>query len=154
MLGLRLRCTRPVVHAAAAASSHHCRPTKSLHQAPASPSAAGAALVAHRIRRPLVFDRKEKIAKLQERDEIFEAFQAACAAAGLRLRFLNGGCAAARAGDEPLLLAIGSSEAALERFPLLEGECQGKGEGGAADGGAAAVGKEAAAAAVAAPAAI
>ncbi|PRW20580.1 hypothetical protein C2E21_8960 [Chlorella sorokiniana] len=64
----------------------------------------GVALVAHRIRRPLVFDREENIAKLQEHDEIFEDFKVACQREGLRLRFLNDSSAAALAGDEPLLL--------------------------------------------------
>lgn len=56
---------------------------------------------------------------LQERDEIFEDFKAACQAEGLRLRYLNDS-PAAQSGDEPLLLAIGESEEQLQRFPLAD----------------------------------
>lgn len=37
------------------------------------------------------------------------------------MRFLNGGCAAAQAGDDPLLLAIGAAAAQLQRFPAPPG---------------------------------
>lgn len=69
----------------------------------------------------------------QERDEIFEQFQAECRAAGLRLRFLNGASPAARAGDEPLLLVIGAREAALRRFPAIEAAEEGAAAEGAAE---------------------
>jgi hypothetical protein len=55
---------------------------------------------------------------LQERDEIFEGFKAECSAAGLLLHFLNNS-PAAQEGEEPLLLAIGTSQAALDRFLQL-----------------------------------
>ncbi|PSC67991.1 S-adenosyl-L-methionine-dependent methyltransferase [Micractinium conductrix] len=83
---------------------------------------SGAALVAHRIRRPLTFDRVDKIARLQDKDEIFEEFQAACKAQGLHLRFLNDS-PAALAGEEPLLLAISANAEQLQRFPPA-GQCQ------------------------------
>ena len=91
--------------------------------------------MAHRIRRPLVFDRVDKVARLEERDEIFEEFKAACGQAGLHLRFLNGSCPAALAGEEPLLLAIGAREEQLQRFPLLTSSSGGGGSGGGGSGG-------------------
>lgn len=88
----------------------------------ATSSAAGVALVAHRIRRPLVFDRKDRIARLQERDEIFEAFKAACIAAGLHLRELSVGLPGAANGVEPLLLGVAADRAALNTLPLISAE--------------------------------
>ena len=119
--------------------------------------------MAHRIRRPLVFDRVDKIARLEERDEIFEDFKGACGRAGLHLRFLNDDCPAALAGEEPLLLAIGASEKQLQRFSLLnsmsssssggdggrEAGGGGGGEGGGGDGSGTEVLPDAAAAAAA-----
>ena len=68
----------------------------------------------------------------QERDEIFEEFQAACLAAGLQLRFLDSSLAAL-AGDEPLLLVIGADGSQLQRFSDAAAAA---GDGGAAsDGG-------------------
>lgn len=58
---------------------------------------------------------------LQERDEIFEDFKAACQQEGLQLRFLNGDSPAAQAGDEPLLLVIGADPGQLLRFPAVDG---------------------------------
>jgi len=57
----------------------------------------------------------------QERDEIFEDFKAACRREGLHLCFLNGGSAAAQAGDEPLLLVIGEDAEQLQRFRAIDG---------------------------------
>lgn len=144
---------------------------------------SGAALVAHRIRRPLVFDRIDKIARLQvrmhcgarqglqqnsptdcldclfsvgtlaqrvacslrvprdvnfacvqERDEIFEGFKTACQAAGLHLHFLNDG-PTAQAGDEPLLLAVGSDPDALRReFSAAADAADAQAEGGGGGG--------------------
>lgn len=68
----------------------------------------------------------------QERDDIFEEFQAACLAAGMQLRFLDSS-PAALAGDEPLLLVIGADASQLQRFTdatAAEGD-----DGAAGDGG-------------------
>ena len=133
----------PLADPAAAPGRHRLPPATSYRAHPAPPlPPAGAALVAHRIRRPLVFDRVDKIARLEERDEIFEDFKGACGRAGLHLRCLNDDCPAALGGEEPLLLAIGASEEQLQRFTRLSsssgsigggGECGGR--GGDAGGG-------------------
>lgn len=75
---------------------------------------------------------------MQERDDIFEEFKAACRAEGLHLRFLNDG-PAAQAGDDPLLLAVGPDPDALrQRFPeaaAAAAEAEEAAGGGRAGGG-------------------
>lgn len=72
---------------------------------------------------------------MQEQDEIFEAFKAACQAARLHVRLLND-CSESQAGDQPLLLVIGASPTQLQRFPAPPPPADEEEEAAAAAGGA------------------
>lgn len=94
----------------------------------------GVAVVAHQVRRAITLDPQTKLPRLEDTDEPYEAFLAACRRAGLHVRVLSSRETCSNVDTDPmLLLAVGRAEEAVRALPGWENGA-GAGSGRVSDG--------------------